>query len=111
MYCADNAFPTEAIYDYVLTGKKLEEIIQFGIEKVGKPPKPIQEGMKFTLNGEAIGLLIFYNCRAADNLPEVIHQTTVLLKRSELEVFDQKISEIFKTDFLNANGFISFSIN
>ncbi|MCB9310488.1 MAG: hypothetical protein H6567_10565 [Lewinellaceae bacterium] len=63
------------------------------------------------LNDEELGKLIFYNYRESDNLQEMIHSTTVLLKKDEIEVFDRKISEVFSNELLDSNGFIPFSIN
>jgi len=62
-------------------------------------------------NEEEVGKLIFYNFREEDNLPEFIHQTTVLLNKSEIEEFNNQISNIFINDFYNSNGFIPFSLN
>lgn len=62
-------------------------------------------------NEEEVGRLIFYNFREEDNLPELIHQTTVLLNKDEIKEFDNKISDIFANEFLNKNGFIPFSTN
>lgn len=62
-------------------------------------------------NENEVGKLIFYNFRAEDDLPELIHQTTVLLNKDEIEEFDNQISEVFANEFLNKNGFIRFSEN
>lgn len=61
--------------------------------------------------GDEVGRLILLNFREDDNLPEVIHQTTVLLNRKEIQEFDNEISYIFENEFLNKNSFIPFSIN
>lgn len=58
-----------------------------------------------------VGKLIFYNYREEDNLPEIIHQTTVLLNKKEIAKFDKEISEVFANEFLNENGFVPFSMN
>lgn len=58
-----------------------------------------------------VGKLIFYNYREEDNLPEFIHQTTILLNKKEIEKFDKEISDVFANEFLNKNGFVPFSIN
>lgn len=62
-------------------------------------------------NKEELGKLIFYNYREEDNLPEFIHQTTILLNKEEIEKFDKEISDVFANEFLNKNGFVPFSIN
>lgn len=68
------------------------------------------EKVRETGNGE-IGRLVFYNYRKDDNLPELIHQTSVLLSMDELEKFDKKILDIFENEFYNKNNFIPFSLN
>ncbi len=62
-------------------------------------------------NEEEVGRLVFYNYRGEDNVPELIHQTTVLLGKDEIEEFDNQISNVFANEFLNKNGFIPFSTN
>ena len=62
-------------------------------------------------NEEEVGKLIFYNYREEDNLPEYIHQTTILLNKSEIEKFDEAILSVFENEFFNEKGFIPFSIN
>lgn len=63
-------------------------------------------------NGEEeVGNLVFYNYRQEDNLPEFIHQTTILLNKKDIEKFDKEISDIFANEFLDKNGFIPFSLN
>ncbi len=58
-----------------------------------------------------IGRLLFINYRAEDNLPEILHQTTALLSKSDIEYFDNQISKIFISEFLDDYGFIPFSNN
>ncbi len=60
---------------------------------------------------DEVGRLVFYNYRETDNLPEIIHQTTVLINKAELKEFDKSITAIFRNEFLNENGFIPFSEN
>jgi len=63
------------------------------------------------LENEELGRLVFYNYREEDNLPEFIHQTTVLLKKEEINEFDKQISNVFENEFSYKNGFIAFSEN
>lgn len=58
-----------------------------------------------------VGILVFYNYREEDNLPEVIHQTTVLLTKEEINIFDEQIFKIFELEFFNNKGFIPYSLN
>ncbi len=48
LYCVDSGYPTQAINELALQGKIIGDLIKFSELEFGKPPKPIQEGMKFT---------------------------------------------------------------
>lgn len=91
-------------YDYGFVQTNLEtfkyHILGTGFEKLGQRD-----------NGDELGRLIFYNYREEDNLPEVIHSTTILLTKEEIEILDEKIISLFAGEFLNRNGFIPFSEN
>lgn len=60
---------------------------------------------------EEIGRLIFINYREQDNLPEVIHQTTVLISKNDIAEIDEMISDLFVDEFLNTKKFTPFSLN
>lgn len=62
-------------------------------------------------NDIEFGKLIFYNYRFKDNLPEVIHQTSVMLDTIDINEIDQEISNLFVNEFDERNGFIPYSVN
>lgn len=57
------------------------------------------------------GYLIFYNYNAENDLPEVVHQTTVLVEDDKIKLLDNEINRVFENEFNNQNGFIPYSAN
>ena len=78
-------------YDYGFIRTNLKTIpfyhLGAGIE-LYKENKGIQEGK-----------LILYNFRAQDNLPEIIHETTVLVNLEDVKEIDIEISKLFLKEF------------
>lgn len=72
-------------------------------------------GTGFTMyptNDERVkGHLLFYNYRADNDLPEVIHQTTVLVEKEHIKELDNEIFGLFAIAFYDQNGFIPYSAN
>jgi hypothetical protein len=68
------------------------------------------ESVRGTLDNE-LGKLVFYNYREEDNLPELIHETTLLLQRKDIEELDDLIRDIFTDEFLDSGGYVPFSAN
>jgi len=64
-----------------------------------------------TENGLELGRLVFFNYSEDTGLPEVLHETTVLLSKPQIQNFDSEIAQIFRNDFLVVHGFIPFSEN
>ena len=62
-------------------------------------------------NGEELGRLVFFNYKNEDNLPEVMHHTTVLLKKEDIDWFDSHVSKVFENEFNHKRGFVPFSDN
>jgi hypothetical protein len=57
------------------------------------------------------GYLIFYNYNKETNIPEPIHETTVLVECEKIELLDAAIDKIFVNEFHDKNGFIFTSPN
>jgi hypothetical protein len=57
------------------------------------------------------GYLVFYNYNADNDIPEIIHQTTVLVEDDKVRLLDYEIDKVFENEFNNHNGFIPFSQN
>ncbi|MFN8303276.1 MAG: hypothetical protein U0U46_12335 [Saprospiraceae bacterium] len=57
------------------------------------------------------GRLIFYDYNAKNNLPVIIHQTTALLSRKDLELLNNKVKYLFAIEFNTQNGFVPYSNN
>ena len=51
------------------------------------------------LNDEELGKLIFYNYRESDNLQEMIHGTTVLLKKMKSKYLIGKFPKYFRMNY------------
>lgn len=47
LYVPDSAFPTSCLTDEPQKGKNIYDIIAFGIEKFGKPPKPVAKAIEY----------------------------------------------------------------
>lgn len=90
-------------YDYGFFKTNLETI---KIDRLGLGYEKVR-----TNDIEEIGRLLFYNYRAKDNLPEMVHQTTVLLSLNDIKEFSNQIDKIYENEFFNENGFIPFSLN
>lgn len=61
-----------------------------------------------TENETELGKLIFYNYREKDNLPEFVHQTSVLLPKEDLKRLENEISGLFNQE---KPDFIPYSMN
>lgn len=61
-----------------------------------------------TENETELGKIIFYNYREKDNLPEFVHQTSVLLSKEDLKRLENEISGLFRQE---KPGFIPYSKN
>jgi hypothetical protein len=90
-------------YDYGILKTNLKTI---HFDRLGTGFQIIREE-----NDIEIGKLIFYNYRVKDNLPEVIHQTSVLLDNIDINEIDLEISNLFVNEFNERNGFIPYSEN
>lgn len=58
-----------------------------------------------------MGRLIFYNYKKQENLPVMIHQTTALLSKSDIDVLNSNILHLFAGEFNAESGFKPFSAN
>jgi len=90
-------------YDYGFFKTNLKTI---KFDRLGTGYEKVMENDK----GE-VGKLILYNYSRENNLPQPIHQTTVLLNKDEITEFDIQIRNVFENDFFDKNGFIPFSLN
>lgn len=90
-------------YDYGILKTNLKTI---HFDKLGT-------GFQFVKEQDEIesGKLIFYNYREKDNLPEIIHQTSVILNIIDIHKIDMELSKIFANEFNEKNGFIPYSEN
>lgn len=61
-----------------------------------------------TENETELGKLIFYNYREKDNLPDFVHQTSVLLPKEDLKRLENEISGLFSQE---KPDFIPYSMN
>jgi energy-coupling factor transporter transmembrane protein EcfT len=57
------------------------------------------------------GKMLFYNYRKEDNVPQLIHQTSVLLDTIDCNEINLEISSLFMNDYNQNNGFIPYSEN
>lgn len=62
-------------------------------------------------DGVEVGKLIFVNYREEDDLPEIIHQTTVLLSKYEIAELEREIGELLSNELFDKNGIVPFSLN
>jgi hypothetical protein len=62
-------------------------------------------------NGIEKGHLFFYNYREEDNLPEVIHETTILIETEKIHELDTAIRTIFENETKDMPGSLNFSLN
>ena len=90
-------------YDYGFYKTKLHTL---KYDRLGTGYERIRE-----VDGVELGRLIFCNYNIEDNLPEHIHNTTVLLDMKEIEEINNQIDIVFKTEFLEESNFIPFSDN
>ncbi len=90
-------------YDYGIIRTNLKTInfyrLGTGIQTVQKE-KGIEKGH-----------LIFYNYREADNLPEVIHETTILIETEKIRELDLAIQTIFDNEIKENPSDLNFSLN
>ncbi|HMR89290.1 MAG TPA: hypothetical protein PKD51_14110 [Saprospiraceae bacterium] len=90
-------------YDYgiIKTNLNIEvyDKLSIGYEKV------------MTIDNEENGRLIFYNYNNENDLPMIIHQTTALLAKSDIELLNDKILELFSSEFNEESRFLPFSNN
>ena len=63
------------------------------------------------VNGVEFGNLIFYNYKKEDNLPDLIHQTSVLIDVQRINEINMLIQQVYENEFFEKNNFIGFSIN
>ena len=90
-------------YDYGLIRTNLKTI------KFNRLGTDFEEGQ--SKNGMKQGYLVFYNYREEDNLPEIIHKTTILTDYDNIRKLDQEIHSIFESGFNTENRFIPYSAN
>ena len=57
------------------------------------------------------GKLNFYNYNNSNNLPVLIHQTTVLINKKEIELLELAIQKLFKSEIDENNIYSGFSLN
>ena len=63
------------------------------------------------VDGVEFGNLKFYNYRKEDNLPDIIHQTSVLIDVQSINELYMLILQVYENEFFEKNNFIGFSIN
>lgn len=90
-------------YDYGILKTNLKTV---HFERLGTGFQIIKEE-----NEIESGKLLFYNYRGEDNLPEIIHQTSVLLDTIDIQEINMEISKIFANEFNEKNDFIPYSEN
>jgi len=90
-------------YDYGILKTNLKTLkfnrLGIGFEKVN------------SINDKELGKLLLFNYNEENNLPELIHETTVLISLDELKKFESKINEVFAGELQDENGFIPYSLN
>ncbi len=64
-----------------------------------------------TYGDEEKGKLIFWNYLEDTHLPEVLFTTSIILRKDELQVLNNEITELFNNEFLDSHGFTGFSMN
>jgi hypothetical protein len=90
-------------YDYGIIRTSMKTI---PYERLGTGFEKVQ-----AKNGIEKGNLLFYNFRKEDLLPQVIHQTTVLVDLEKIHQLDNEIQAIFLNEFQDKHGFIGISLN
>ena len=90
-------------YDYgiILTPKKTVLYNRLGMEI-----QPVRYE-----NETKLGKMIFYNYKTENNLPEVIHETTVLVDVDKLKEIETLTELIFKNEMNETMGFVPYSLN
>ena len=53
------------------------------------------------------GRLVFYNYREQDDLPEVIHQTSIIVDKAEIEKIESEISNLFYQEVDDSIGYFA----
>lgn len=57
------------------------------------------------------GRLVFVSYNDNDGLPEMIHETSVLLDLNDITAIDTEIEKIFVNEYMNSNAFVGYSLN
>lgn len=90
-------------YDYGIIRTNIKTI---NFHRLGTGIETVQKE-----NGIEKGYLIFYNYREADNLPEVIHETTILIETEKIHELDMAIRTIFDNETKEMPSNLDFSLN
>jgi len=90
-------------YDYGIIKTNIKTI---NFHRLGTGIETVQKE-----NGIEKGHLIFYNYREADNLPEVIHETTILIETEKIHELDMAIRTIFENETKEMPNNLNFSLN
>jgi len=90
-------------YDYGVMQTNLKTI----------PHSNLGFGYEFVREYDGIekGRLIFYNYREKDNLPEVIHQTTILASKTDIEKIQSEISNLYYKEIDDTIGYFAYPEN
>lgn len=64
-----------------------------------------------TENEKEIGKMLFYNYNKDNNLPELIHETAVLVELDKLKEIDTLLQTIYENEFHEKHGFVGYSLN
>jgi len=62
-------------------------------------------------NGIKLGQILFYDYLEENNLPKLIHETTILIDLDQLTLIESMVHKIFVNQFKIENKFIGFSLN
>ncbi len=60
-------------------------------------------------NNKKVGYLAFYNYREKDNLPELIHQTTILIESDKIEEIVSRIQKLFYSEYVDNIDYIDYN--
>ena len=64
-----------------------------------------------TENSKEIGYLAFYNYREQDNLPELIHQTTIAIESERIEEIVSLMKALFNTELVESIDYSDYTVN
>jgi len=102
--------------DLVVTTKTISHDYDYGIIKANIKTinfHRLGTGIETVQNENGIekGHLIFYNYREVDNLPELIHETTILIETEKIHELDMAIRTIFENETKEMPSDLNFSLN